>query len=73
MNNINTASLLGIIVVQLLDDSLSVLDYLGIISRGLLSEGVNDASDAHIFKDLSAFLVDTQISNTEESNPPWAL
>jgi hypothetical protein len=38
-----------------------------------LSEGVNDGSDSHIFEDLPALFVDTQVANTEESNPSGTL
>ena len=71
--NFTFISLWSIVNIQLLNNSRCVLYDLGIVGGGCLREWLNDRSYHHLFEFLSALFVDTQITDGEESNPPWRL
>lgn len=64
------ASLL-VIIVQFLDYARCILDNLLVSLRRVLSEWLNDPTDAHVFKGPSTLFVDTQVANGEQSDASW--
>ena len=54
---------MGVISVELLDDTRGILDDLLISCRRVLGEGLDDTADSHLFESSATFLVNTQVSN----------
>lgn len=62
-----------VISIELLDDAGGILDDLLVSLWRVLSEGLNDTSDAHFLKSPSALFVNTEISDGEQSDTAWRL
>lgn len=67
---LSPASILRI-VVQLLNDSGSILDDLLVGIGRILSERLDDSPDTHVLEGPSALLIDTKVADGEESDAPW--
>ena len=68
-----SSSSLLVIIVQLLDNARCILDNLLVGLRRVLSEWLNDPTDAHVLQSPSALFVDAQVTNGEQSDASWRL